>query len=71
MTVAELIYALQQMPEDLTVVFPDYCKVTRVVRVVDPTLPKSIRETVVLTDYCEPEQVSFNKRRRIQWYGTL
>lgn len=55
MTVAELIYALQQMPEKLTVVFPDYCKVTRVVRVVDPTLPKSIQETVVLTDYCEPE----------------
>lgn len=50
MTVAELIHTLKEMPEDLIVVFPDYCKVTRVVRVVDPTLPKSIQETVVLTD---------------------
>lgn len=55
MTVKEMIEALQNMPEDLTVVFPDYCEVTRVVRVVDPTLPKSIQETVVLTDDCEPE----------------
>lgn len=55
MTVGELVYALQQMPEDLEVVFPDYCKVVRVLRVVDPTLPKSLTETVVLTDYGEPE----------------
>ena len=50
MTVAELIHALKEMPEDLIVVFPDYCEVTRVVRVVDQTLPKSLEETVVLTD---------------------
>lgn len=50
MTVAELIHALKEMPEDLPVVFPDYCAITRVVRVVDPTLPKSLEETVVLTD---------------------
>ena len=50
MTVAELIHALKEMPEDLIVVFPDYCEVTMVVRVVDQTLPKSLEETVVLTD---------------------
>lgn len=50
MTVGELVYALQQMPEDLIVVFPDYCEVTKVLRVVDPTLPKALMETVVITD---------------------
>ena len=50
MKVKELIQALQEMPEDLMVVFPDYCEVTKVLRVVDPTLPKSISETVVITD---------------------
>lgn len=50
MEVGELVYALQQMPEDLEVVFPDYRKVTKVLRVVDPALPRSLTDTVVLTD---------------------
>ena len=50
MTVKELIQALQQMPEHLKVVFPDYCEVAKAVRVVDPALPWSIGDTVVLTD---------------------
>ena len=50
MTVKELREALQQMPENLTVVFPDYCKVKQVLRVIDPALPKSLTETVVITD---------------------
>lgn len=50
MTVGELVYALQQMPEHLMVVFPDYREVTKVIRVVDPTLPWSIGDTVVITD---------------------
>lgn len=50
MKVKELIQALKETPEDLDVVFPDYCLVTRVLRVVDPTLPKRLTETVVITD---------------------
>lgn len=50
MTVKEMIEALQQMPENLMVVFPDYCKVTKIIRVVDPALPRSIGDTVVITD---------------------
>lgn len=50
MTVKELMEALQQMPENLMVIFPDYYEVTKVLRVVDPALPWSIGDTVVLTD---------------------
>lgn len=55
MTVKELIEQLQNVPDELEVVFPDYCKVTRVLRVFDPALPKSLVDTVVLTDEGEPE----------------
>ncbi len=50
MTVKEVIEALQQMPESLMVVFPDYREVTKVIRVVDPALPWAIGDTVVITD---------------------
>lgn len=50
MTVKELIQELQQMPENLQVVFPDYQPVRYAVRVIDSTLPKNLEETVVLTD---------------------
>jgi len=50
MTVGELIYALQQQPEDLQVVFPDYLAVTRVVRVKDKSLPKNLEDVVTITD---------------------
>ena len=50
MTVGELIYALQQQPEDLQVVFPDYLAVTRVVRVKDKSLPKTLEDVVTITD---------------------
>lgn len=50
MTVGELIYALQQQPEDLQVVFPDYLTVTRVVRVKDKSLPKNLEDVVTITD---------------------
>ena len=50
MTVKELIEELQKQPEHLTVVFPDYMEIKRVMRVVDPSLPWSIGDTVVLTD---------------------
>lgn len=50
MTVGELVYALQQQPEDLQVVFPDYLAVTRVVRVKDKSLPKNLEDVVIITD---------------------
>jgi len=50
MTVGELVYALQQQPEDLQVVFPDYLVVTRVVRVKDKSLPKNLEDVVTITD---------------------
>jgi len=55
MTVKELIELLQEQPEHLKVVFPDYMEVKRVLRVVDPALPWSIGDTVVLTDEEEYE----------------
>ena len=50
MTVGELIYALQQHPEDLPVVFPDYLAVARVVRVKDTSLPNNLEDAVIITD---------------------
>ena len=55
MTVKELIEELQNQPDELEVVFPDYCKVTKVLRVFDPTLPRRLTDTVVLTDAEEYE----------------
>lgn len=50
MKVGELIYILQQLPEDLDVVFPDYREVVKVLRIVDPRLPQKLTDTVILTD---------------------
>ena len=50
MTVKEMIEALQQMPENLKVVFPDYYEVTRIVRVKDKSLPKNLEDVVTITD---------------------